>query len=188
VKLRTSRYKLLVVAVIAALMLSLNGPERALFVGGARTHPAEIAAAQNAGTPAASSVSGEMIGRTEAPRWAFAVLTFQDPYAGQVTRPEEPELGTRYVAAEVVIENPSDQPLEFTVSAVRLRDEAGVEYPATSTVVAAEPKLVGQNLPGGERTRGWVWFVVPQSAVITELKLIAPAPQLRVRLPAPSGD
>jgi hypothetical protein len=92
----------------------------------------------------------------------------------------------RYIGAEVVIENQSDQPLEFTATDVRLRDEQGVEYAVNSGVVGAEPKLVSQNLPDGERTRGWVWFAVPQDAAITELRFAPAPPQLRVQLPSPS--
>src|SRR5581483_9859269 len=108
------------------------------------------AAAQSVATP------GPMIGRAEAPRWTFTVLSYQDPYAGKLSKPTEPEPGTRYIAVEVVIDNGSDQPLEFAVSDVRLVDVQGVEYPGSSTVLGAEPKLTGQNLPGGERTRGTV--------------------------------
>jgi hypothetical protein len=117
------------------------------------------------------------------PRWIFRVLVLQDPYAGVHTPPAEPEPGVRYIAAEVRIENQSDQPLEFAASDVRLRDEQGVEYTSDSTVSGEEPKLTGQNLPDGERTRGWVWFSVPEIAVITEMRFLAPPPQLRVQLP-----
>lgn len=133
------------------------------------------------GTP--SAAEGEMVGQAEMPRWVFVVLVLQDPYTGVLTRPAEPEPGIRYIGAEVVIENQSDQPLEFAASDVRLRDEQGVEYSSSSAVIGEEPKLTGQNLPDGERTRGWVWFAIPEDAVITELRFIAPPPQLRVQIP-----
>jgi hypothetical protein len=142
--------------------------------------PNLVALAQES-TPVATT--SEMVGQAEMPRWIFTVVVFQDPYAGELTRPTEPEPGMRYIAAEVRIENQSDQPLEFAASDVRLRDEQGSEYASSSAVVGAEPKLTGQNLPDGERTRGWVWFSVPDNAVITELRFIAPPPQLRVQLP-----
>jgi hypothetical protein len=125
-----------------------------------------------------------MIGQAEMPRWIFVVLILQDPYAGVLTRPAEPEPGMRYVGAEVRIENQSDQPLEFATTDVRLRDEQGVEYPTSAAVVGEEPRLTGQNLPDGERTRGWVWFAIPENAVITEMRFVAPPPQLRVQLPS----
>jgi hypothetical protein len=102
-----------------------------------------------------------------------------------LTRPTEPDAEARYVSAEVVIDNASDQPLEFPTSAVHLRDEQGVEYAASASVIGSEPKLTGQNLPGGERTRGTVWFSVPKSARLIEMKFIAPPPQFRVSLPTP---
>jgi hypothetical protein len=139
-----------------------------------------VAYAQDA-TPEAGA--DQMVGQAEMPRWVFTVLVWQDPYAGELTRPAEPEPGVRYIGAEVRIENQSDQPMEFASTDVRLRDEQGVEYPSSSAVVGAEPKLTGQNLPDGERTRGWVWFSVPENTVITEMRFQAPQPLLRVQVP-----
>ena len=147
---------------------------------GLADEPALVALAQESTPEAATS---EVVGQAETPRWIFSVLVLQDPYAGVLTRPAEPEPGVRYIAAEVRIENQSDQPLEFAASDIRLRDEQGSDYPSSSAVIGAEPKLTGQNLPDGERTRGWVWFSIPESAVITELRFVAPPPQLRVQLP-----
>ena len=131
-------------------------------------------------TPGSQLVSG--------PTWNFILFTFQDPFTGQVTRPETPPPGTRYVAADVAIDNASDQSLNFwTLGAVRLRDSAGVEYEAGSTV-GTEPRLSTQNLAGGERARGWVWFTVPADARLTTLVFIGPAPEFRFSLSSnPSG-
>jgi hypothetical protein len=148
--------------------------------GNLADQPDQVALAQEA-TPV--TTTDELVGQAEMPHWVFSVLAFQDPYEGVLTRPTEPEPGMRYIAAEVRIENQSDQPLEFAASDIRLRDEQGTEYASSSAVVGAEPKLTGQNLPDGERTRGWVWFSVPEDAVVTELRMIAPSPQLRVQLP-----
>lgn len=172
--------------VITATVSGVGGfgraPER--WLPGLMDNPAQVALAQEGqpATPAAPTI----IGQAEMPRWIFTVQAFQDPYAGELTRPAEPEPGTRYVAAEVVIENQADQPLDFTASDVRLRDEQGVEYPANSAVIGEEPKLVSQNLPDGERTRGWVWFTVPEDTVVTEVRFAPAQPQLRVLLPSPS--
>jgi len=148
-------------------------------------NPDSVALAQEA-TPVATPVAaeGEMVGEAEMPRWIFRVLVLQDPYAGVLTRPAEPEPGVRYIGAEVRIENQSDQPLAFATSAVRLRDDQGVEYTSDSDVSGEEPKLTGQNLPDGERARGWVWFSVPEDAVIIEMRFLAPSSQLRVQLPS----
>ena len=174
----TRRRVLPVVAAAAAGVSALGrGPE--WLPAGVRGRADLTALAQDA-TPAAQ---GEMVGQAEMPRWIFTVLILQDPYAGVLTRPAELEPGMRYIGAEVLIQNQSDQPLEFAASDVRLRDEQGVEYPSSAAVVGAEPKLSGQNLPDGERTRGWVWFAVPENVVLTEMRFIAPPPQLRVPLP-----
>ena len=161
------------------------GREQAQWLSGRADYPGLVALAQE-GQAATPTTASELVGQAEMPHWVFTVQAFQDPYAGELTRPAEPEPGVRYVAAEVVIENQSDQPLEFTASDVRLRDEQGVEYPTTSAIVGAEPKLVSQNLPDGERTRGWVWFAVPQDTAITEVRFAPAPPQLRVLLPSPS--
>ena len=143
-------------------------------------HPAR-GAAQDV-TPEVGDQAGQ-VGQVETPRWIFTVLTLEDPYTGEITRPDEPVAGMRYLAALVAIDNASDQPLEFSSSDIKLRDEQGVEYPAGS-VSGREPRLASQNLPGGFRTQGSVWFALPEDAVAVELKLNAPSPQLRVPLTA----
>jgi hypothetical protein len=181
----TTRRRL--VAVIAATASGVGGlgRERGGWLTDLTGYPDLEAVAQEAQT-ATPSAAPALVGQAEMPQWIFTVQAFQDPYAGVLTRPAEPEPGMRYIAAEVVIENNSDQPLEFAATDVRLRDEQGVEYAASSGIVGAEPKLVSQNLPDGERTRGWVWFAVPQDTVVTEFRFVPAPPQLRVQLPAPS--
>jgi Domain of unknown function (DUF4352) len=174
---------------IGAAVLSSGGLGRGQvqWLTGLADYP-DLAALAQEGQSAAPTAT-ELVGQAEMPNWVFTVQVFQDPYAGVLTRPAEPEPGIRYVAAEIVIENRSDQPLEFTVSDVRLRDEQGVEYTANTGVGGEEPKLVSQNLPDGERTRGWVWFTVPEGTAITEVRFVPAPPQLRVRLPNTStGD
>ena len=158
------------------------GREQEQWLTGRAGYPDSVALAQESQTATPTSAP-ELVGQAEMPHWVFTVQVFQDPYAGILTRPAEPEPGIRYIAAEVVIENQSDQPLDFTASDVRIRDEQGIEYVANSAVIGEEPKLVSQNLPDGERTRGWVWFTVPEGTAITEVRFVPAPPQLRVRLP-----
>ena len=181
----TTRRRL--VTVIAATVSGAGGLGRGQerWLTGFADDPVLVALAQENQT-ATPSAPPELIGQAEMPQWLFTVQVFQDPYAGVLTRPVEPEPGIRYVAVEVVIENQSDQPLDFTASDVRVRDEQGVEYSGDSAVVGEEPKLVSQNLPDGERTRGWVWFSIPENAAITEVRFVTAPPQLRVQLPSPS--
>jgi hypothetical protein len=162
---RASRRRLLATAALAGSGLAVPGRARA---------------GQDGATPPAPA-PGRAVGQADTPRWTFVVVALLDPYPGQLTRPQEPDPALRYVATEVQILNASDQPLEFSASDVRLRDEQGVEY-AGGSVAGSEPRLVGQNLPGGERTRGWLWFGVPKDVLLTELRLSAPSPQLRVPL------
>ncbi len=90
--------------------------------------------------------------------------------------------GTRYVAAEVGIDNESDQPLNFTPADIRLRDTAGVEYRG-GTALGTEPAISPRNMNLSERSRGWVWFTVAAESQFVQLVYAAPQPQLRVDLP-----
>jgi hypothetical protein len=121
------------------------------------------------------------LGQTGMPDWTFALRAFDDPYTGKLVFPSEVKAGTRVIHAEVVITNHSEQPLDFQISNIRLLDSEGVEYGGGSAQ-GAEPKLVSQVLPGGERSRGSVWFIAPSDANLTQLKFYAPAPQLRIPL------
>ena len=117
-----------------------------------------------------------------APAWSFALHAVQDPYGGQMQVPQTPPAGTRYVAAEVEVINDSDQALNFTPVEVRLRDQAGTDYRG-GAAIGGEPMISQRNLNPGERSRGWVWFIVPAAALAVEIVYVAPAPQYRVPLP-----
>lgn len=123
------------------------------------------------------------IGVAPAPDWSFTVVAIEDPYTGRITRPSEPDPDARFVGVQVIITNGSDSPLDFQVSDVRLRDADGVEYQA-GEAIGSEPRLVSQNLPDGERTRGWVWFQIPKGSRVSEVRFYGPRPVFRVRIPA----
>jgi hypothetical protein len=116
-----------------------------------------------------------------APDWSFVVHGMQDPYAGTLTAQPEPVPGMRTVGFDVEVVNDSEQPLGFADNAVVLRDDEGFSY-RSGTVTGREPALSGRTIPPGERTRGWVWFEVPQDATLTEILLVLAAPELRVGL------
>lgn len=117
----------------------------------------------------------------EAPHWTIELDDFADPYDGALTRPKEPDPASRYLAANVSLFNGSDAPLAFDPADLRVRAFDGTEYPAGGAT-GADPKLSAQNLPGGDRARGWVWFVVPKDARISEVRYYAPRPVLRIPL------
>lgn len=125
----------------------------------------------------------EETGRVDAPAWGFVLHAVNDPYVGEMQAPKEPPPGTRYVAAEVEIINDADQALNVTPLDVRLRDEAGTEYRGGGAI-GSEPMLNPRNLNPGERSRGWVWFILPEEAMPVEIVYVAPPPQFRVPLPA----
>lgn len=127
-----------------------------------------------------------MVGVAPAPEWSFTVVSIEDPYTGRITRPAEPDPDARFVAVQVIITNASESPLDFQVSDVRLRDTDDVEYQA-GDAIGSEPRLVSQNLPDKERTRGWVWFQIPNEARVREVRFYAPRPVFRVQIPAAEG-
>jgi hypothetical protein len=95
--------------------------------------------------------------------------------------PQAPPAGTRYLAAEVEIDNASDQPLAFTPAEIRVRDETGLEYRGGSAI-GTEPSINVRNLNGGERSRGWVWFTLPANARAVQLVYVGPQPEFRIDL------
>jgi hypothetical protein len=128
-------------------------------------------------TPEAAST-----GRTAAaPNWSFVLHDYQDDYAGEIQAPQERPVGMRFAAAEVEIVDDSDQPLAFTPIDIRLRSADGVEYRGGSAI-GMEPTINPRNLNPGERSRGWVWFTVPEGATASEIVYIAPQPQFRITL------
>lgn len=137
--------------------------------------------AQDGATPAAEPGGDDAIGRATAPAWTVTVAVVQDPYPGQIQAPENPPAGVRFVAAEMVIDNASDQALAFTPADVRLVDATGVEYRG-GAAAGTEPFLGVRNLNGGDRSRGWVWFMVPEGAELAEIVYVAPTPLFRIAL------
>ncbi len=123
----------------------------------------------------------DILGVSRMPDWRFSGVNRRDPYEGTLTKPEGVPAGIRVAAFEVSLSNRSDQPLEFSISDVRLRDDDGVEYRA-GEYLGTEPRLVSQNLPNGEITRGWVWFGLPENSTLASIVFIAPPPVLRVSL------
>lgn len=183
---KTSRRQLLATGTRVAPGLAL--------VGAVVGQPSSVAAARTdldgeaaiaVASPAAAT-PGAVIGHADAPKWTFTVTQFVDPYTGTVTKPRTPPSGMRYLGAEVVIENGSNQPLSFSLSDLMLSDKEGVVYPA-GDVIGSEPRLVSQDLPDGERTRGWVWFMVPKDDSVTEIRFVGPSPTFRIPLPSRSG-
>ncbi|MGH2557624.1 MAG: hypothetical protein ACRDJH_01060 [Thermomicrobiales bacterium] len=168
----TSRRGLARAAVVAGSGLALAGVGSVARLTG----PAAVSA-QDAGTPEA----GEL-GRAGMPAWFFAVVVYQDPYPGVVQQPAEPPPGSRYVAAEVVIDNAADQPLAFSPGDVTVRSADGVAYRGGSAY-GAEPFIGPRNLNGGERSRGWIWFTVAAEAALVEIAYVPEAPRLRLPLP-----
>jgi hypothetical protein len=116
-----------------------------------------------------------------APAWTFAVHTVEEPYTGTMQVPAEIANGSRVVAIEVEITNEADQALNFTPVDVRLRDDTGQEYRG-GAAIGTEPMISPRNLNPGERSRGWVWFVVPEATIPVEIVYVAPQPQFRIPL------
>ncbi len=160
----TTRRKLMASAMIAGSAATLK---RAAFAQD------NSASTPNAGT-------GEQP-QASMPDWGFVVRNYVDPYQGKLTFPDGVGADKHVIQVELSSLTASDQPLSFKASDVHLLDNEGVEY-AAGNAQGSEPKLVSRICPTESETRGSVWYIVPDSAVITEVKFYAPAPQLRVRL------
>ena len=140
----------------------------------AAVSPGPSLTAQTDATPAPTGV-------VRPPAWTFQVHQVQDPYAGTIQVPEAAPPGTRYVGVEVEVGNDAEQALNFTPIDVYLRLEAGIDVRGGSAL-GVEPSINPRNLNPGERSRGWVWFIVPEDAIPVEVVYIAPPPQFRVPL------
>ena len=149
------------------LMLASSGVATALI-----TQQVHLAAGQ---TPAPE------LDAVGSPAWFFQVHAVQDPYAGTMQAPAETPPGMKFVAVDVEIINDADQGLNFTPVEVRLRDAAGVDYRGGSAI-GTEPMISPRNLNPGERSRGWVWFILPVEIEPVEVVYVAPSPQYRVAL------
>jgi len=110
------------------------------------------------------------------PQWVYRVFGYQDPYRGNATR--DPLPGTRWVAAEVGVNNESDQPLSLSTSDLRVRLSSGLEVRA-GEIAGTEPRLNPRNLNAGENARGWVWFLVEEGVDVQQLVYVADAPEFR---------
>lgn len=130
----------------------------------------------------ATAQQGEQSGLVGPPSWRFHTHQVQDPYGGAIQVPQEAPGGTRYVGVEVEVVNEADQALNFTPIDVYVRIDSGVDIRGGGAL-GAEPSINPRNLNPGERSRGWVWFIVPEDAVPVEIVYIAPQPQFRVPLP-----
>jgi hypothetical protein len=111
------------------------------------------------------------------PSWNVRILTFQDPYAGKLVQPREPDPAVRYVGVEAELSNESDQAWNTAPSQFRLHDDLDQEHPSGG-VTGSEPRLLEKNLAPGDAARGWVWFRVPLEATIIDLVYQAPSPRL----------
>lgn len=169
----TTRRRLLTTMVGAGSGLMFVERGNVLSVRAAATPPAE-------GT-ATSTKPPTVLGQVDAPTWSFSLNSLDDPFTGKLVFPTKIAAGNRVVRAEVVIINASDQPLDFQNSKVHLVDTDGIEYVA-GNAQGSDPSLVSQTLPNGERSRGYVWFVIPETSELAQIKFIAPPPQLRILL------
>lgn len=130
---------------------------------------------------AAEAVGASIFAMVMPPDWVFTVHDFQDPFIGTVDFPEEQDPALRYIAADIQIDNASNQALPFSTGDIRLRDESGIEY-RTGGFAGTAPSLDSRTLNPGERARGWIWFAVPADAEIVQLVFIGPEPEFRVAL------
>lgn len=71
--------------------------------------------------------------------------------------------GNIFVATELIVESGAAAGVSVNPLYISVKDAEGFEY--TSTILGKEPSLKSQNdLPAGEKMRGWVTFEVPTTA------------------------
>ncbi len=151
----------------------------ALLVGSLAIGASRVGGAQD---------SSPIVGDALPPGWRFTVRRLEDPYMGELLRPEERAAGTRYVGAEVTVANESQAPLNLSTGSIRLRDVDGVEYSYSPGAVAgSEPRIQDINMIPGEQAAGWVWYAVPDTASLVEMVYVAPPPRLTVMLRGAAG-
>ncbi len=98
--------------------------------------------------------------------YIMQVATFEDPY---ITSDEYdlPEAGNRYIAVDVVYNNPTSSPIAYNPYDWQLFDGDGYSY--TYDWMGKDPMLSSGNLNAGATVRGWLTFEVPEDA--TNFKL-----------------
>lgn len=103
----------------------------------------------------------------------ITVTDLQDPFE-EYSEFSEPEEGTRFVMAQIEVENTGERPFEFSEYDVYVRDTLGRTY--GSTYVAPEddfeeenPPLEGANMGSGDSISGAIYFVVFEDADLSDI-------------------
>src|SRR3712207_1537205 len=84
--------------------------------------------------PAGGQETDSGVATGSVPDWTFVVYGMQDPYAGRLITPREPEPGMRYVGFDVEVVNDSDQPLSVAANSFYLRDVNDFTYRSGSVI------------------------------------------------------
>jgi hypothetical protein len=159
--------------------------------------PAGVRYQESNGTPtSAETTPVTPVATIEALQWTLSILSFQDPYTGEIRTPASPVPNMpalRFIAVQLLFENTSEEPLSLRTSAFHLHDVDGFDYSTASGVSSPLQKFQSQTVQGGERARGWLFFAVPTGAELTELRMDEPAAEMKVplqgiaNLPAPQA-
>jgi hypothetical protein len=103
----------------------------------------------------------------------ITVTDVQDPFE-EYSEFSEPEEGTRFVMAQVEVENTGERPFEFSEYDVYVRDTLGRTY--GSTFISPEegfeednPPLEGSNMGSGDTISGALYFVVFEDAELSDV-------------------
>ena len=103
----------------------------------------------------------------------LTVTDIQDPFE-EYSEFSEPEEGTRFVMAQIEVENTGERPFEFSEFDVYVRDTLGRTY--GSTFVSPEegfeeenPPLEGSNMGSGDTISGALYFVVIEDADLSDV-------------------
>jgi hypothetical protein len=188
---RFSRRQVMVATVFASPGILLAARQKSLARPGSARYQASN------GTPTtAAPTPVTPVATIDALQWKITILSFQDPYIAELRTPASPVPNMpslRYIGAELLFENTSEEPLGIRTSAFHVHDADGFDYAPAAGVSSPQPKLQSQTVQGGERARGWLFFAVPSGAELTELRMDEPAAEMKVplqgiaNLPAPQA-
>src|SRR5688572_753081 len=149
--------RLKVIAILALLALIGAGGSRALASvnGPAQGEPASVV-----------NFDGDELA-------TITVTDIQDPFE-EYSEFSEPEEGTRFVMAQLEVENTGERPFEFSEYDVYVRDTLGRTY--GSTFISPEegfeeenPPLEGSNMGSGDTISGALYFVVFEDADLSDI-------------------
>lgn len=100
--------------------------------------------------------------------FSFNVFDVRDGYTSTLIA--DPPSGVKWVLLDLVLNNDSSNAITVGESALIAVDRAGNHYQPELPNDVTQPPLVGAEIPGGERLRGFVIFGLPTDQSVVEIQ------------------